>query len=80
MGDAVGRHAGLEGDHAGDVGGVGGLDDAAENDLIDLIGAQSGTAHRFDRRDTAEFLSGNGRQGAVGLGERRAGAFENSDV
>ena len=80
MRDAVGRDAGLEGDDAGDVGRVGGQDHVAEYDLINLVGAQSGAAHRFHGGDPTKFLCGDGRERAVGLGERRAGAFENGDV
>src|SRR5207253_1311203 len=56
VGNAVLGNAGGQGDDTGDVGGIRRRSDVAENDLVDLVGAQASAAQDLGGHDTAEFL------------------------
>ncbi len=80
MSDAVTRNASGQGNHPGYVGGIGRRGDVAEDDLIHLIGPNSGTLQDGDRGQPAEFFRRHIRQGTEGLDERGAHTFEDGDV
>src|SRR5206468_1141041 len=75
------RHACLEADVPGEIGGVaGGLQDVAKDHLVDLAGRDLGPLERALRRDHAEVGSGNVSQRAAVGAERGARSIHDHDV